>query len=223
MENSFDYSKSILGKELQSQELPFLILPKLKRLIEQIGPSLPQEDYLQTQPQVWIHKTAKVSPNAVILPPCIICQNAEIRTNAYLRGGVVVGANAQVGNCVEIKNTLMFDGVKIPHLSYVGDSILSSNVHLGAGVIISNVRADKGQITHNNIKTGLTKMGAIIHQNAEIGCNAVISPGTLVGQNSRVYPTTLVRGVVPPNSILKNNGQIVPLKPQIQPPKGEKQ
>ena len=165
--------------------------------------------YELLRPGVWVHSTAKVAETAYIAPPCVIGANSEIRHCAFIRGGVLVGENCVVGNSVEIKNAILFDGVQVPHFNYVGDSILGYKAHLGAGAVTSNVRGDKGPVKIAGESTGRKKMGAFLGDFAEIGCNAVLNPGTVIGRNSQVYPTACVRGVVPESSIYKNDGSIV--------------
>ena len=168
------------------------------------------EEFGEISKGVWVHETAKVAPSAVIMPPCIIGANTEIRTGAFLRGSVLVGDNCVVGNSVEIKNAILFDGVQVPHFNYVGDSILGYKAHFGAGAVTSNVRGDKALVKIAGVETGRKKVGAFVGDFGEIGCNAVLNPGVIVGKNSQVYPTACVRGIVPGNSIYKADGTIVP-------------
>ena len=125
----------------------------------------------------------------------------------------MVGENCVVGNSCELKNVILFDNVQTPHYNYVGDSILGYKSHMGAGSITSNVKSDKKLVVvHNgeeNIETGIKKFGAILGDNVEFGCNSVLNPGTVVGRNSNIYPTSCVRGVIPENSIHKNNGTVI--------------
>jgi NDP-sugar pyrophosphorylase family protein len=139
---------------------------------------------------------------------------AEVRHCAFIRGNVLIGAGAVVGNSTELKNAILFDGVQAPHYNYVGDSILGYKAHLGAGAITSNIKGDKSPVVVKNagelMETGLRKFGAVVGDFVEVGCNAVLNPGTVIGRMSMVYPLTCVRGVVPPRSIVKNTGEIVP-------------
>ena len=166
-----------------------------------------------TDDGIAIHRSAVVSPSAVLLPPLIISEGAELRTGAFIRGSVIIGRGAVVGNSVEVKNSILFDEVEVPHLSYIGDSILGYKAHFGAGTMTSNVRADKRSVRihmpDGTIDTGLMKMGALVGDCAEIGCNAVLNPGTVIGQHSNVYPLTSVRTAVPPFSICKADGTII--------------
>lgn len=135
-----------------------------------------------------------------------------MRHCAFIRGSALVGANCVIGNSVELKNVILFDNVQVPHYNYVGDSILGYKSHMGAGSITSNVKSDKSLIVIHNgderIETGRKKIGAILGDCVEVGCNSVLNPGTIIGRNSNVYPVSCVRGVVPENSIWKNNGMV---------------
>ena len=201
-----------LAKEYLSQfTYPWEALKGIKELILTLGESL-GEDYAEVAPQVWVHKTAKVMPSAYIGAPCIIGPETEVRHCAFIRGSALVGANCVVGNSTELKNVILFDNVQVPHFNYVGDSILGYKAHMGAGSITSNVKADKSLVVIHcdpEIPTGIKKVGAMLGDFADVGCNSVLNPGTVIGRNSNVYPTSCVRGVIPENSIHKNNGTIV--------------
>ena len=161
---------------------------------------------------IWVAKIAKVAPSACLNGPLIIDENAEIRHCAFVRGSAIVGKGAVVGNSTELKNVVLFNKVQVPHYNYVGDSILGFKAHMGAGSITSNVKSDKTLVVVKGegfaIETGLKKMGAMLGDNVEVGCNSVLNPGTVIGRNSNVYPTSMVRGVVPANSIYKKNTEI---------------
>ena len=198
---------SVAWNLIKKYEFPYEVLPNIKNYIIELGKTL-DSDYELCGENVWIHKSANVSKSAEIEGPCIIDANAEIRS-AYIRGNVVIGKNCVLGNSCEIKNSILFDNVKIPHLSYVGDSILGFSSHLGAGVIISNTRIDGENIKVNNIKTNLKKVGAFIGDNVEIGCNSVINPGSIIGPNTIVYPLTSFRGVALSGMIIKGMNNII--------------
>ena len=161
-------------------------------------------------------KTAKIYPNNYIAGPTIIGHNTEVRPGAFIRGNVLVGENCVVGNSTELKNVILFDNVQVPHYNYVGDSIFGYKAHTGAGAITSNVKQDKTLVTVNvngeKIPTGLRKFGAMLGDRVEVGCNAVMNPGTVVGRNSRIYPLSMVRGFVPENSIYKKLGEVTEIK-----------
>ncbi len=202
-----------LAKDYLSQfTYPWEALKGIKDFILQLGPTL-GDDYEERSEHVWVHKSAIVASTAYLGDPCIIGPNTEVRHCAFIRGSALVGADCVVGNSAELKNVILFDHVQTPHYNYVGDSILGYFSHMGAGSITSNVRSDKELIVIHNgtekIETGIKKIGAMLGDHVEIGCNAVCNPGTVVGRNSNVYPTSCVRGVVPANSIYKNNGEII--------------
>ena len=204
-----------LAKEYLSQfTYPWEALKGIKDMIIALGETL-GEDYTQVSEQVWVHKTAKVFPTAYLGAPCIIGANTEVRHCAFVRGSALVGENCVVGNSVELKNVILFDNVQTPHYNYVGDSILGYRSHMGAGSITSNVKSDKTLVVihgDENVETGQKKVGALLGDFVEIGCNSVLNPGTVIGRNSSVYPTSNVRGVVPANSIYKTGGVIVAKK-----------
>ena len=208
----FDLNHTRAKEYLSQYEYPWQALPGIKNLILELGSKL-DEDFTETAPGVWIHKTATVAPSASITGPCIIGANTEVRHCAFIRGSALVGEGCVVGNSVELKNVILFDGVQVPHFNYVGDSILGHKSHLGGGAVTSNVKSDKTLVTVKNgnerIETGLKKFGAMVGDFVEVGCNAVLNPGTVMGRHSQVYPTSCVRGVVPENSIWKNDGTVV--------------
>ena len=211
IQSMFDLTHTLAGEYLAGFQYPWEALSGIKDLILKLGADL-GEDYIQTEETVWIHKTAKVAPTAFLAGPTIIGAGTEVRHCAFIRGGALVGENCVVGNSTELKNVILFDGVQVPHFNYVGDSILGYKAHMGAGAVTSNVRADKGLVVihgEQDIPTGIKKVGAMLGDFAEIGCNSVLNPGTVIGRNSNVYPTSCVRTPVPPNSIHKNNGTIV--------------
>ena len=208
----FDLSHTMAKDYLAQYEYPWQALPGIKNLILELGKHL-GEDFTETAPNVWIHKTATVAPSASITGPCIIGANTEVRHCAFIRGSALVGENCVVGNSVELKNVILFDSVQVPHFNYVGDSILGYKSHLGGGAVTSNVKSDKTLVTVRNgserIETGLKKFGAMVGDYVEVGCNAVLNPGTVMGRHCQVYPTSCVRGAVPENSIWKNDGTVV--------------
>ena len=207
-----DLSHSLAGSMLSRFDYPWQALGSIKALILELGPQL-GESYTEITPQVWVHKTAQVAPTAFLGSPCIIGANTEVRHCAFIRGSALVGENCVVGNSVELKNAILFDNVQVPHYNYVGDSILGYKAHMGAGSLTSNVKSDQSPVVVKNgdehIPTGLKKFGAILGDHAEIGCNSVLNPGTVIGRHTNIYPTSCVRGVVPENSIWKTGGKIV--------------
>ena len=211
IQDLYDLDHTLAKDYLKQFTYPWEALKGIKEFILQLGPTL-GEDYEEVSEHVWVHKTAKVFPSAYLGAPCIIGPETEVRHCAFIRGSALVGANCVVGNSVELKNVILFDNVQTPHYNYVGDSILGYKSHMGAGSITSNVKSDKKLVVvHNNgeeLETGVKKFGAMLGDFVEVGCNAVCNPGTVIGPHSNVYPTSCVRGVVPPYSIWKDNGTV---------------
>ena len=205
---------SMAGDYLDGFDRPWEALPGIKDLILRLGPALSAEEWEERAPAVWVHRSASVAPTAFLGAPCIIGPRTEVRHCAFIRGSALVGADCVVGNSVELKNVILFDRVQVPHYNYVGDSILGWGSHMGAGSITSNVKSDKTPVTvrEGSVRhaTGLKKMGAILGDHVEVGCNSVLNPGTVIGPESRVYPLSSVRGYVPARSIVKTGGVIVP-------------
>ena len=211
IQNLYDLTHTAAADYLAGFAYPWEALKGIKNMILELGQTL-GEDYCRTSEDVWIHNTAKVAPTAFVGGPCIVGPNSEVRHCAFIRGSALIGENCVVGNSTELKNVILFDNVQVPHYNYVGDSILGYKAHMGAGAVTSNVRGDRGLVTIHcaePIATGIKKVGAMLGDYAEIGCNSVLNPGTVIGRNTQVYPTSCVRGVVPENSIYKANGQIV--------------
>ncbi len=192
---------------------PWEALPKIKDFIIALGETLPEEKYERREGNIWIARNAKVFPSAYIGGPAIIDEEAEIRHCAFIRGSAIVGKGAVVGNSTELKNVILFNKVQVPHYNYVGDSILGYKAHMGAGSITSNVKSDKTLVVvkagEELSETGLKKFGAMLGDQVEVGCNSVLNPGTVIGKNTNIYPTSMVRGVIPPGSIYKRQGEIV--------------
>lgn len=211
----YDLTHSLAGEYLVGFAYPWQALGGIKELILSLGPSL-GDDYDQVSPSVWVHKTATVAPTAYLGAPCIIGAGTEVRHCAFIRGSALVGENCVVGNSVELKNVILFDNVQVPHYNYVGDSILGYKSHMGAGSLTSNVKSDKTLVVVKDgaeqMPTGLKKFGAMLGDFVEVGCNSVLNPGTVIGPHTNIYPTSCVRGVVPPNSIWKTGGVVVAKK-----------
>ena len=211
-----DLSHTLAGEYLRQFVYPWQALEGISDLILTLGAALPEEDYDHPLPGVWVHKSAQVAPTAYLGAPCIIGPETEVRHGAFVRGSALVGASCVVGNSVELKNVILFDGVQTPHYNYVGDSILGYKSHMGAGSITSNVKSDKTLVAvrdgERRIETGRKKFGAGLGDYVEIGCNSVLNPGTVIGRDTHVYPVSSVRGAVPPASIYKKEGVIVPRK-----------
>ena len=208
----FDLNDTIAAPLFEGKTYAWEVLGELSDYIKTLGATLSLEEYDHPSEDVWIAKDAKVFPSAYLGGPCIIDHEAEIRHCAFIRGSAIVGKKAVVGNSVELKNVILFDNVQTPHYNYVGDSILGYKSHMGAGSITSNVKSDKTHVVVTDgaerLDTGRKKVGAMLGDHVEIGCNSVLNPGTVVGRSSRVYPLSSVRGTVPADSIYKCGGEI---------------
>ena len=208
----FDLEHTIAAPLFEGKVYPWEVLDGIKDFILKLGPTLDPELYDNPAEGVWVAKDAKVFPSAYLGSPCIIDCGAEVRHCAFIRGSAIVGKNAVVGNSVELKNVVLFDNVQTPHYNYVGDSVLGFKAHMGAGSITSNVKSDKTLVVikarDEQIATGRKKVGAMLGDCVEVGCNSVLNPGTVIGRHSNVYPTSSVRGVVPANSIYKSANDI---------------
>lgn len=208
-----DLSHTIAAPLFEGKDYPWEVLGGIKEFILTLGTALSPEEFDSPEEGVWIAKDAKVFPSAYIGAPCIIDHGAEVRHCAFIRGSAIVGKNCVVGNSVELKNAVLFDSVQVPHYNYVGDSVLGYKSHMGAGSITSNVKSDKTLVVVKNgtelLETGLKKFGAILGDHVEVGCNSVLNPGTVLGREVSVYPTSSVRGVVPAGCIFKGEGNIV--------------
>ena len=195
---------------------PWQALDDLKEEILRVGETLSEREYCQVERGVWIAKSAKVASSALIQAPCIIGESTEVRQGAFIRGSALVGRGCVVGNSTELKNCILFDGAQVPHYNYVGDSILGYCAHMGAGAVTSNVKGDKSLVTvqvgDERLETGRRKFGAMLGDHAEIGCHAVLNPGSVIGVGSRVYPLSFVRGYLEEGTIQKQNGERVKIK-----------
>lgn len=208
----YTLEETIAGELFEGLTYPWEALPKIKDFIIALGERLPEEKYERREGNIWIARSAKVFPSAYIGGPAIIDEEAEIRHCAFIRGSAIVGKGAVVGNSTELKNVILFNKVQVPHYNYVGDSILGYKAHMGAGSITSNVKSDKTLVVvkagEESFETGLKKFGAMLGDHVEVGCNSVLNPGTVIGKNTNIYPTSMVRGVIPADSIYKRQGEI---------------
>lgn len=207
----YDLDHTLAKEYLQRFTYPWEALKGIHDFILELGPAL--KDYQEIQPQVWVHPDAVLAPTAYLGAPCIIGPRTEVRHGAFIRGNALVGADCVVGNSVELKNVILFDHVQTPHYNYVGDSILGYYSHMGAGSITSNVKSDKTLVVvkdkEETIETGLKKMGAMLGDHVEVGCNSVLNPGTVIGVDTNIYPLSRVRGIIPAHSIYKDAENIV--------------
>lgn len=209
----FTLKHSLAGPALADCSAVWTLLPRLADLIRSLADGLPAAGWEELAPEVWVARGVAVPQTATLIGPAIIGPDTELRPGAYIRGSVLVGRGCVVGNATELKNAVLFDEVEVPHFNYVGDSILGWRAHLGAGAICSNVRTDSRTVRLHGfgdvIDSGLAKLGALLGDGADVGSNAVLNPGTVLGRGSRVYPLSSVRRHVPSRSIHKQNGDIV--------------
>lgn len=211
--NLFNMDETMARDIFNEVTYPWEVLPLIKDFVLELGKGLSLEEYECREGDIWIARSASIAATATITGPCIIGKNTEVRPGAFIRGNAIVGENCVVGNSTELKNVILFNNVQVPHYNYVGDSILGYKSHMGAGSITSNVKSDKTNVTirykGDVIGTKLKKMGAILGNYVEVGCNSVLNPGTIIGSNTNIYPLSMVRGYVPKSSIYKREGQIV--------------
>lgn len=212
IEALYTLEETIAAELFQGVTYPWEVLPKIKDFIIALGETLSEEKYERREGDVWVARSAEVFPTAYIGGPAIIDEEAQIRHGAFIRGNAIVGKGAVVGNSTELKNVILFNKVQVPHYNYVGDSILGYKAHMGAGSITSNVKSDKTLVVvkagEEAFETGLKKFGAMLGDQVEVGCNSVLNPGTVIGKNTNIYPTSMVRGVIPAGSIYKRQGEI---------------
>ena len=210
--NLYNLEETIAKELLQKFEYPWEALSVIKEYIADLGEKLPKDEYEKRGENIWIHKTAKVFPSAYIGDNTIICEDAEVRHCAFIRGSAIVGKKCVVGNSSELKNCILLNHVQVPHYNYVGDSILGDYAHMGAGSILSNLKSGgKNVVIHGDkeYETGLRKIGSFLGEHADIGCGSVLNPGTIIGKNTQVYPLSMLRGCYPENSIVKTGNNIV--------------
>lgn len=214
--NMYTLAETIAAPLLERHEYPWQVLPEIGAFILELGKTLDPEIFEQRGEDIWVAKSANVAPTAYLHGPLIIDEEAEIRHCAFIRGNAIVGKGSVVGNSTELKNVIIFNSVQVPHYNYVGDSVLGYKSHMGAGSITSNVKSDKTLVVvksaEEQIETGLKKFGAMLGDYVEVGCNSVLNPGTVIGSHTNVYPLSMVRGVVPANSIYKNKNEVVEKK-----------
>lgn len=209
----FDLKHTSVSGYLSGFDYPWKALEGLSDLVLSLGASLPDSEYEERGEGIWVHRSATVVATAVLVAPVIIGPDSFVGHSAFVRNGVIVGAGCSIGTSVEIRNSILFDNAEIAHFNYIGDSIIGFHAHFGAGAIVSNVKSDRSDIVirgEKDIDTGKWKLGAMVGDHVEVGCNSVLNPGTVIGRNTTIYPCCNVRGVIHPNSIFKANGCIVP-------------
>lgn len=210
IENMYDLNETLAKDLFEGKTYPWEVLPEIGAFILKIGPTLDKDIFEQKGENIWIAKSVKIASTATLNGPLIIDEDTEVRPGAFIRGNAIIGKNCVVGNSTEIKNDVIFNNVQVPHYNYVGDSVLGFHSHMGAGSITSNVKSDKTLVvvkdtqSEEKIETGLKKFGAMLGDYVEVGCNSVLNPGTVIGANSNIYPLSMVRGVIPRDSIFKN-------------------
>lgn len=211
-----DLEQTIAKDFFQGLTYPWEVFGGLDEKIIALGKSLPKDKYEERAEHVWVAKSAKIAPTAYLGAPLIVDEEAEIRHCAFIRGSAIVGKGTVVGNSTELKSSILFNNVQVPHYNYVGNSVLSYKSHMGAGSITSNLKSDKSLVTikteQGKVETGLKKLGAILGSHVEVGCNSVLNPGTVIGTNTNVYPLSMVRGYIPADSIYKNGNEVVYVK-----------
>lgn len=210
--NLYTLEETIAKELLESVTYPWEALSMIEEFILKLGASLPLDLYEKRDENIWIAKSAKIAPTACLNGPLIVDEEAEIRHCAFIRGSAIVGKKAVVGNSTELKNVILFNQVQVPHYNYVGDSILGFKAHMGAGSITSNIKSDRTLVAiktgEDEVETGRKKIGAMLGDLVEVGCNSVLNPGTVVGKRTNIYPVSMVRGYLPPDSIYKKQGEI---------------
>lgn len=208
-----DLSHTVAASLFDDATFPWEVLPKISEFILKLGPTLDENIFEKRGENIWVARSAKIAPTASLNGPLIIDEDAEIRHCAFIRGSAIIGKGAVIGNSTEVKNAVIFDKAQVPHYNYVGDSVLGFMAHMGAGAVTSNLKSDKSNVTvlcnGERVVTGLKKFGAVLGNRADVGCNSVLCPGSVLGEGCRVYPLSLVRGYVPENHIYKNKSEIV--------------
>jgi NDP-sugar pyrophosphorylase family protein len=212
-DNLFDLEQTLARPLFAEVTYVWEVLPRIKDYLLQLAAELPA-DFERIAEFIWVGKGTTIESTAKLQGPAIIGYDCEIRHCAYLRQQVIIGNEVVVGNSTEVKNAIIFNDAEVPHFNYVGDSVLGYQAHLGAGVILSNLKSTKDPVKvlgsgGETFHTGLKKFGALIGDHAEVGCNAVLNPGTILGRESIVYPLTMARGIVPERHIVKHDGRII--------------
>ena len=207
-----DLEHTAAASLFESVDYPWEVLPKIKEFVAEYGKTLDPEEYNEIAPEVWVHKSVKIAPTASLNGPCVIGEGTEVRQCAFVRGSALIGKKCVIGNSTEVKNAIIFDNCEVPHYNYVGDSVLGFHAHMGAGSILSNIKADKKNVTiafeGEKVPTGLRKMGAVLGDWVDLGCNSVCNPGSVIGRKTNLYPLSFVRGFVPADHVYKKQGEV---------------
>ena len=197
MKDIINIDKTISRELLRDKDNLWEVLPEINNYIMKV---VDKSGYTEIDSNVWVGENVIIDKLSTIIGPCIIGSSTEVRPGAYIRGNAIIGKNCIIGNSTEIKNSIICDNCQLSHYNYVGDSILGYNVRLGAGVILSNLKINNRE---------KTKIGSIIGDDAMIGCNSVLYPGTIVGKNTNIYPLVRVRGLIASNSIMKDENLVI--------------
>lgn len=207
----FDCDIDYLKDFFAQAEYPWQLLPHIKELAAELTANgIP--GFTKLRDGLWVGENVRIAATATLEGNIILGPGTEVRPGAYLRGNVITGPDCVLGNSSEFKNCILLRHVQAPHYNYVGDSILGNGAHMGAGAICSNLKSDgRNVIVHGDeeYETGLRKFGAMLGDKADIGCGAVLNPGTVIGRGTGVYPLTSVRGVIPPGCIVKSSEETV--------------
>jgi UDP-N-acetylglucosamine diphosphorylase / glucose-1-phosphate thymidylyltransferase / UDP-N-acetylgalactosamine diphosphorylase / glucosamine-1-phosphate N-acetyltransferase / galactosamine-1-phosphate N-acetyltransferase len=211
----FDLNHTLTADLFRQVHYPWEVLPLIAAFLPELAAQLGSA-YAEIAPGIWVGEGTHIEKTAFIMGPAIIGRGCQIRHAAFIRDHVILGDGVVIGNSTEVKNAILFDHSQAPHFNYIGDSILGSGAHMGAGAVLSNFKATGDevnvQLEGKKIGSGLRKFGALLGDRVEVGSNAVLNPGTIVGAHSIIYPLCSVRGTIPSKQILKNDGQLYPMR-----------
>lgn len=213
IDKMLNLEETIAASLFDGKTYPWEVLPDIEGFLIELGKTLPKDRFEEREGHIWIAKSAKIFDSAYIAGPCIVDEEAELRQCAFVRGKALIGKHCVVGNSCELKNVVLFNNCEVPHYNYVGDSVLGFHAHMGAGAITSNIKSDRTNVVLHDgtdtLATGYRKMGAILGDYVEVGCNSVLNPGTVVGPHTNIYPLSMVRGCVPAEHIYKDKDHVV--------------
>ncbi|WP_130836907.1 UDP-N-acetylglucosamine pyrophosphorylase [Lachnoclostridium sp. Marseille-P6806] len=207
-----DLKETIAAALFDGVSYPWEVLERIGAFISELGATLPADRFEKRGENIWVARSAVICDSVSITGPCIVDEDADLRHGAFIRGKAIIGKGCVVGNSCELKNVILFNRCEVPHYNYVGDSVLGFHAHMGAGAITSNIKSDRTDVVIHDggeqISLGLRKMGAILGDYAEIGCNSVLNPGTVIGRHTNIYPLSMVRGCVPAEHIYKSRTEV---------------